>query len=303
MSNNDMEKLYRQYKPFLNKLCRRYINFCEMDDLLQMAYIGLHNAVSTFKEDAGASFMHYLSVCVKRTILRELENTGAIIRIPVHVQAKIRKYKQARQELTNDLFRQPFSHEIAEKLQIPLWDITEIEKVINLQSVASLDAPIGDDDGDSLSDIIADTVMEDAEVKAERQELRRLLWIAAKNCLDDDLLKFIYEYFHEEITLAELADRSGTSAEPLRNNLRRGIGRLRNDRRIRQLGVDYGYVGHYHHVTLSEYKYTWTSSVENEVLRREEHRERISSKTGLNIERFDPFSTISGCKQEGKVFE
>jgi hypothetical protein len=58
--------------------------------------------------------------------------------------------------------------------------------------------------------------------------------------------------------------------------------------RIRRLGVDYGYIGQYRHVTATEYRSTWTSSVEAEALEHERYLEDRAKKMGLQIDIYKP---------------
>lgn len=278
----DYEQLYHQYERFLRKICRGFVGHSlDMDDLMQIAYIGLHKAADSFKEDCGASFMHYLALCIKRTLLRELIYAGAHIKIPPHYIGYVQRYKNVRREMTHELLREPFHHELAERLGVSAEKLTEIERVVNLQSVKSIDAPIGCEGEDLTLSSLLPCTDEDMAICYELKELNRLLWQEAQRCLDNDLFELICDYFIQGASYADLATKNDTSLSQIKSSMIRALRHLRNNHKIRQLGKDFGFYGAYRHVTLSEFKYTWTSSVEAEVLKREEHRERVLSGMDL----------------------
>ena len=284
MSNIDYEGLYLQYRKFLWKICTRISSSntkFDMDDLMQMAYLGLHKAADTYSEYEGASFTHYLALCVKWAIIRELANYGYVVRVPMHINDQIQRYKNAKGELTHELLRDPLPHEIAQRMQIPTRDISDIERAVNLRSVTSLDAPIGDDGDNSLVDVLADTDAEDIYTSTERSMFRGQLWAAARCCLCDDLFGIISDYFRSGINFSKQAEIRGKQRQFLNEKYKTALNRLRRNKEIQQLAKDCGYACESgRHVTLTEWKYTFTSTVEKEVLLREERANRHTPRKG-----------------------
>jgi RNA polymerase sigma factor (sigma-70 family) len=194
MSNNyDMEILYQQYRPFLLKLCYRFkrvFHPCEIDDLHQQAYFGLHKAAESYSPEMGSSFIHYLALCVKWAIIREMANSGCTIRIPVHISDKIVNYQRTRKELTQKLMREPYLFEIAQQMEITTKTAEEINKAIRLQSTTSLDTPVGEDGSNTIGDFIPDENAADF-CSVERQELCDRLWELVYNQLDGELSNIV----------------------------------------------------------------------------------------------------------------
>ena len=64
-----MEQLITQYKPLVASIARQYFLLGgETDDLIQEGMIGLFQAIQTYKEDSGASFKTFATLCVKRKV-------------------------------------------------------------------------------------------------------------------------------------------------------------------------------------------------------------------------------------------
>ena len=81
-------------------------------------------------------------------------NQTRTIRLPVHVVKELNIYLRAARKLTQKLDHEPSAEEIAEMVDKPLEDV---RKLLGLNDkVASVDSPIGYDDGKSLLDTIAD---------------------------------------------------------------------------------------------------------------------------------------------------
>jgi|GEM_PF-4874834 len=284
MSNIDCEALYLQYRGLIYKICNRFKDYCEIDDLMQTAYFGLHKAATTFNEDMDASFTHYVALCVKWVLIREIAKTRRLIRVPVHMNEKIQHYLRSHRELSHELLRDPLQHEIAQRMQIKVKDVEKIEKAINLQNVTSLDAPLTDDGGFTLADTVADADAEYIYAVAERHVLCTQLWAAARGCLRDDMFEVVSDYFRSGINFTKQAEQKETHRQCLHEKYKKALKLLRRNKQIQQIGKDCGYFYESgRHVTLSEWKYTFTSTVEKEVLRREERANRFRPSEGETL--------------------
>ncbi|MBV1759252.1 MAG: sigma-70 family RNA polymerase sigma factor [Dethiosulfatibacter sp.] len=78
----------------------------EMDDLFQQGVIGLIMAIEKYDPEEG-SFGTYASYWIKQSIIRNLDDTGSLIRIPSHYGQLIREYKKTVEDLTRDLEGKP----------------------------------------------------------------------------------------------------------------------------------------------------------------------------------------------------
>ena len=140
------------------QVARRYINRgLPLPDLIEEGNIGLLRAVEKFEPERGTRFATYATWWIRQAISRALANQARTIRLPVHVELLLGRYKRERERLTQTLNRVPTAGELAQALGTSEEQVGELEE-LRLQPV-SLDAPLGADTrlvGDSIVDEAAD---------------------------------------------------------------------------------------------------------------------------------------------------
>lgn len=108
------------------------------DDLVQEANIALMQAVRTWKPQ-GYRFASYARKLIHSRVMRAIENTGNLIKIPVPIQEDIRKIKKAEKELTQQLGREPTLEELSVKTKMAK-DLVRDRLIVNQRQPVSLDA-------------------------------------------------------------------------------------------------------------------------------------------------------------------
>ena len=137
------------------RVARRYLNRgLSLLDLIEEGNLGLLHAVTKFQPGRGTRFSTYAVWWIRQAVARALANQARMIRLPVHIELLLGQYMKKKAALTQDLGRAPNTEEIAKALGQPVEEVEHIERMS--QRPVSLDAPIGQDGGGKLEDLVKD---------------------------------------------------------------------------------------------------------------------------------------------------
>ena len=186
-------------------------------DLISEGNIGLMKAVERFDPSKGGKLSTYGSWWIKQSIKRALANQSKTIRLPVHMVDKIARMRRVALKLQEELGREPSDDELAGELGIPVYRVTQMRSASIRPT--SLDAPIGDDDSNSFSEIVQDesaaTPYEDLEEKTVTKMLGEL--VKTLDQREATILRFRFGLDGgNERTLEEVGEKFGVTRERVR---------------------------------------------------------------------------------------
>ena len=110
------------------KLARHYLGRgLPLVDLAEEGNIGLMQATTRYCPDRGTNFSTYAAWWIRQAITRALQNQARLIRLPVHVEVLLSRYLKAKEDLSKTCGRPPSLAEVAERLSVPVEDLTLFE--------------------------------------------------------------------------------------------------------------------------------------------------------------------------------
>jgi RNA polymerase sigma-B factor len=225
------ETLVRRFLPLAHEVARRYSRIDEpLDDLVQVASLGLVKAIDRFDPERGVAFSTYAVPTMVGELKRHLRDTAWAVHLPRGLNERWLAVERAERELRASLRRSPTVAEIAARTRISSEDVLAAMEAGRARGTVSLDAPRppDDEDGDgrgteSRIDVIGTTderleLVDDAvSVASAMHEL---------SPRDREVLKL---RFVDELTQSEIADRIGVSQMQISRIIRRSLDRLNHN--------------------------------------------------------------------------
>jgi RNA polymerase sigma-B factor len=219
------EALVERFLPLARQLARRYQRAEEpLEDLIQVAALGLIKAIDRFNPDRDVAFSSYAVPTILGELKRHFRDRTWAVRVPRDLQELALKVDRAVSELSRESHRSPSVTQISQRVGASEEQVLEALEASGAYRATSFDAPRpgGDEDlGDSLGDAVGllDTGFGLAEDRATLDRLMQSIGPREREVLR---LRFV-----EDMTQAEIGEHIGVSQMQISRLIRQSLARLR----------------------------------------------------------------------------
>ena len=218
------DQLVELHLYLVDFLAKRFKNRGEsLDDLIQVATIGLIKAIDRYDPGRQVEFTTYATPTIVGTLKRHFRDSKWAIRVPRRLQELNLQVNEIISTLTQDLKRAPSIAEIAEALKVSEEEIIEAMETSKAYTLISLDSERSDENDEdfSLIDFIGE---EDKEITGynERASLVNIM-----KDVGQQEKKLLYFRFIKGLTQTEIAEQLGISQMHVSRLLRRTLDLLR----------------------------------------------------------------------------
>jgi RNA polymerase sigma-B factor len=218
------DELVERFLPLARQLARRYQRGNEpLDDLIQVASIGLVKAVDRFDPARGTAFSSYAVPTILGELKRYFRDSGWAVHVPRGMQERVMTVNQAVSKLSRELGRSPTAAEISLETGMESELVLEALEAAIAYDAVSLDTPrtSEEEDGDTYADTVG-VVDERFELVEYKSAIGPTMQALPPR--DRLVLKLRFE---EDLTQLEIAQRIGVSQMHVSRLIRRALKRLR----------------------------------------------------------------------------
>jgi RNA polymerase sigma-B factor len=219
------EELVERFLPLARQLARRYQRTNEpLDDLMQVASVGLVKAIDRFDPARGTAFSTYAVPTILGELKRYFRDSGWAVHVPRGMQERVMRLDTAAQELHRKLGRSPSPRELALALELSEEEVLEGMEAASAYDAVSLEQQRSDADNGS-----SDTFQDKLGTEEDRYELVEYGATIAPTlkALSPRERLILHLRFVEDMTQSEIAERIGVSQMHVSRLIRRSLADLR----------------------------------------------------------------------------
>lgn len=204
-------------------LARRFANRGEpLDDLVQVASLGLIKAVDRFDPERGVEFSTYATHTIVGELKRHFRDKGWAIRAPRRMQELYLQLGKVVGTLSQELGHSPTIAELAAEVEVSEEEVLEALEAGQAYRSASLDAPVGNEEGETLGAHLGEEDVSLADVESRATLSPLLAQLPPRERL------ILHLRFFEGLTQSEIATRLNISQMHVSRLLARSVSELRS---------------------------------------------------------------------------
>ncbi|GAA5156932.1 SigB/SigF/SigG family RNA polymerase sigma factor [Pseudonocardia eucalypti] len=217
------DQLVTGYLPVAQHIARRFAHRGEpLEDLTQVATVGLINAVDRFTPERGTDFFSFAVPTISGEVRRHFRDQSWSMRVPRRLKDLHVSINAAVAELSQQLGRAPKPSELARRLELPVSEVLEGLEAAQAYRSSSLDEMLStDESGTTLGDLLgaADAELDRVDYQQALQPLLAELPDRERNIL---MLRFFLN-----MTQTQIADRVGVSQMHVSRLLTQTLAKMR----------------------------------------------------------------------------
>jgi RNA polymerase sigma-B factor len=220
------DKIVERCLPLADHIARRFEGRGEpRDDLIQVARVGLVNAVIRFDVEAGSDFVSFAVPTIMGEVRRHFRDNSWSVKVPRRLKELHLRLGSATADLSQRLGRAPTATELAAELDMGRDEVVEglvAGSSYNTLSIDTGGSSSEDDDARAIADTLGDMDVGLARIE-DREALRPLL-----EALPERERMVLVLRFFESMTQTQIAERVGISQMHVSRLLAKSLSRLRD---------------------------------------------------------------------------
>jgi RNA polymerase sigma-B factor len=219
------DKIVERCLPLADHIARRFEGRGEpRDDLVQVARVGLVNAVVRFDVETGSDFVSFAVPTIMGEVRRHFRDNSWSVKVPRRLKELHLRLGTATADLSQRLGRAPTATELASELGMEREEVVEGLVAGSSYNTLSIDTGGGSDDDDARA--IADT-LGDVDAGLDRIEDREALRPLLEALPERERMVLVLRFF-ESMTQTQIAERVGISQMHVSRLLAKSLARLRD---------------------------------------------------------------------------
>lgn len=219
------DKIVERCLPLADHIARRFEGRGEpRDDLVQVARVGLVNAVVRFDVETGSDFVSFAVPTIMGEVRRHFRDSWSV-KVPRRLKELHLRLGSATADLSQRLGRAPTATELAAELEMDRAEVVEGLVAGSSYNTLSIDSGGGGGDEEDAR-AIADT-LGDVDASIDRIEDRESLRPLLESLPERERTVLVLRFF-ESMTQTQIAERVGISQMHVSRLLAKSLARLRD---------------------------------------------------------------------------
>ncbi len=204
-------------------------------DLINEGNLGLIEAAKRYDPDKNVKFISYAVWWIRQAVFHALTRNSRIYHVPQKISDQVSEMKKVRAQLKKKLGRNPTREEIAEKMEITVTDIEDME-VLEEKNISLSDTYYEDDT--ELSDRLEDHLAEPVEYMIVKNSIQQQIREILEELDDKESLVLKLRFGMDDNrprTLQEIGDRLSLTRERIRQIEKKAMRKLAQSQTLQQL--------------------------------------------------------------------